>query len=70
MKKICKNCKYWKEGMKYHGVTKSEKPRGECLHRKFVHGLSFYPPGDDFLIYWDWIETCPEFGCIHWRPKK
>jgi len=73
MKKICKNCKFFKKDSIYEGL-------GKCRHPKLKY--TCWPENIDkeekknMLIYCDSemygaeLYVGEEFGCIHFKPKK
>lgn len=72
MKKICKNCKYWKPFSKSHF--------GECLNPHFVHCSEGDKMRKDLLMYWGVerysasfstiFRTGDQFECKFFKPKK
>jgi len=71
MKKVCKNCKWWKrlEGKIYPGHT------GDCNCEKWVEADGYVVCPIDGVEYWDFegysagFYTGEDFGCIHWEVK-
>jgi len=68
VRKICKNCKYWKREGDY--------PVGRCKNKKFIYDSWDKLCPIDGLIYWDYegyqagFAVGERFGCIHFKAKE
>lgn len=70
MKKICKNCAFFK-------YDRNTENKHECLNPHFKYTGDFYTePNSDDLSYSDYegysasFNVGENFGCIHWKQKE
>ncbi len=78
MKKICKNCQFWKREIteKWEAIQ-SQKVYGDCSCDRFFYVESFRSESEvDSLMYSDSegykasFVTGESFGCIHFKKKE
>ena len=79
MKKLCKNCRHWKdETLQSNGLT-GVMPNEESLKYSKYCGAKFmdydYEGTDqawaEVTHYYEYaIRTGPDFGCVHFEEKK
>jgi len=72
MKKLCKNCKYWRGEAPYDSFPKYKA----CYHPKLrdyweINEEPSLIGNDELLAALDsFMVVGPEFGCIHFKRKK
>jgi hypothetical protein len=72
MKKICKNCEYFK----YSDDKIYQKHQGECSNPNFIYTGDGGEVAINGLGYWDCesyyagFDVGEEFGCIHFKEKE
>ena len=72
MKKICKNCEYFK----YTNLDFHPKYQGDCSNPNFIYTGDGEEVTINGLGYWDYesydagFNVGEEFGCIHFKEKE